>query len=217
MQQLSLPSRRDESGAETGFTLIELTVVVLIMGILLVAAGSALISLSTATNRDDGLVQEEQAATTAVTQLASDLRSAHTLSIPSGATAADEVLLAVNQSSGATTQVEWIYTPASGSTAGTLKRYAQNSSGSLVASSISVSNVANPSSKPFLTYYNDSGIANATTQNIANCSTSVAIDLVVAASKSAGSGVTTFETTRTVALTDQLAIITQPGSIQCPT
>ena len=203
------------SRGETGFTVLELTIVCFIMGIVLAIAGGALTSLSGATTRDDGLVAEEQAASQAVTQMVHDLRSAHSISIPSGATASNEVMIQDNQSSGGTTQVEWLYQPASGSTPGTLTRYATNSGGSLVASGSPVTGVANQSNQPLLSYFDDSDGSISNSANVGNCTTRVHIDLVLSAAKSAGAGVSNFEITQDVAITDQLAILTQPGSVQC--
>lgn len=199
---------------QQGYTLVELLIVLLIMGVVLLSAGTAMISLTRATNRDDGMVTQEQQASSAVSQMVADFRSAHSLSIPSGATASNEALLVENQSSGVTTQVEWIYTPASGTTKGTLIRYTKSSGGSFVTSGVRLVGVANPSTKPLLAYYSDSGVANSTTSSIANCTTRVSIDLVLAPPSSA-TGVSNFEVTQDVALTDQLAILTQPGSVQC--
>ena len=208
------PTARKDGEREAGYTLAELLIVLAIMSVVLLSAGTAMISLTKATNRDDGMVTQEQQASNAVLQMAADFRSAHSLSIPSGATASNEVLLVENQPSGSTTQVEWIYTPASGTTQGTLIRYTKSGSGSFVTSGVKLSGVANPSTTRLLTYYSDSGVSNSTTSSIANCTTRVSIDIVLAPPSSA-TGVSNFEVTQDVALTDQLAILTQPGSVQC--
>lgn len=201
--------------SDAGFTMLELSIVMVVMMIILGIASGALLSLSQATNRNEGLVSQEQAASQSVTQMVHDLRSAHSISIPNGASSSNEVLIQENQASGGTTQVEWMYQPASGSTLGTLTRYAQTSGGSLQPSGSLVSGIVNPSTKPLLSYYDDSGGVISNTANIGNCTTRVTIDLVVAPPKSAGPGGGNFEITQDVAITDQLAILTQPGSVQC--
>jgi prepilin-type N-terminal cleavage/methylation domain-containing protein len=206
---------RAKNPAENGFTILELMVVVAVMAIVLTIASGSLISLSQATTNDDGLVTEEQAASTAVTQIVHDLRSAHSISIPSGVSSSNGVLMQENQSSGSTTQVEWVYVPAAGSNPGTLTRYVQSSGGSLVVSGSAVSGVANGSTQPLFSYFDDNGGSIANTANIGNCTTRVNVDLVMSAPKSAGNGVSNFELSQEVAITDQLAILSQPGSVQC--
>ena len=200
--------RRDP---DSGFTLIELTFVLMIMALVLVSASTALISLSRATNRDTGLVDEEQTASSVITQMVHDLRSAHSISIPTGATYTNEVLITDNTASGSTTQVEWIYVPS----AGTVTRYVQGSGGTFLKSGPTATGVANSGSQPLLTYYDFNGGTVTNTDNIANCTTRVGIDLVVSPAKSAGTGVANQEFTQNVAITDQLAILSQPGSVQC--
>lgn len=195
--------------------MIELLIVTVVMAVVLVAASTALISLSQATNRDSGLVDEEQAASQAATQVVRDLRSAHSISIPTGATYTNEVLITENKPSGGTTQVEWIYQPPSGSTPGTITRYVTGTGGTLVQSGTPVSGVVNAAPNPFLTYYDFNGGSITNTDNIANCTTRVAVDIVISPAKSAGTGVANQEFTQDVALTDQLAILSQPGSVQC--
>lgn len=195
--------------------MIELLIVTVVMAIVLIAAGTALISLTQATNRDSGLVDEEQMASRAATQLVHDLRSAHAISIPTGATYTNEVLIKENQASGSTTQIEWIYQPASGSTPGTIQRYVLGSGGTFVQSGSPVSGVVNGASNPFLSYYDFNGGSITNTDNIANCTTRVTVDIVISAAKSAGTGVANQEFTQDAALTDQLAILSQPGSVQC--
>ena len=210
-----LDPRSDSSDREGGFTLIELMIVMVIMAVVLIGAGTAMISFTNATNRTDAAVTEEQQASTAVSQMVADIRSAHSLSIPSGATSSNEVLLVENQRSGSTTLIEWVYVPAAGSTPGVLTRYSQNSGGSLVQSGMRLSGVVNSSSQPLLSYYDESGGPNTESNTIANCTTRVTIDLVVSAAKSSGGSVSNYEVTQDVALTDQIGLLVQPGSVQC--
>src|SRR5690242_13197053 len=90
----SRPAR--PASAEEGFTLIELVIVLLIMTVVIVVATGALISLSQTTNRGSAMITDEQQASTTMTQLAKDIRSAHAISIPTGATAANQVILQDN-------------------------------------------------------------------------------------------------------------------------
>jgi len=210
-----LDPRCGPANREGGFTLIELLIVMVIMAVVLLGAGTAMISFTNATNRTDATVTEEQQASTAVSQMVADIRSAHSLSVPSGATASNEVLLVENQPSGSTTQIEWIYIPASGSTPGMLTRYTQNSGGTLVQSGTRLSGVVNSSSQPLLSYYDEGGGPNSESNTIANCTTRVTIDLVVSAAKSSGGSVSNYEVTQDAALTDQIGLLVQPGSVQC--
>ena len=205
------PDKNSRDGLDGGYTLVELVFVLMIMAVVLVAAGTALISLSSATNRDSGLVTEEQSASGAITQMVHDLRSAHSISIPTGATYTNQVLINDNTTSGTTTQVEWTYVPSTG----TLTRYVQGSGGTLVASGTAVTGVANSGAQPLLSYYDFNGGTITNTDNIANCTTRVGVDLVVSAPTSAGTGVANQEFTQNVAITDQLAILSQPGNVQC--
>jgi prepilin-type N-terminal cleavage/methylation domain-containing protein len=205
-------------GVEDGFTLLELMVVMLIMGVVLLVAGSALISLSTTTNRGSAMVTDEQVASGALAQMGKDIRSAHAITFPSGAVATDapnEVVLQENKPGGGTTPVEWIYSP----TAATLTREVLNSSGSVVSTGPVVAKVANASTTSLLSYYKDDGsqivpTSGSTTAlgKISSCTTRIQVHLFLAPGVS---GVANFEESEDVAITDQLAILSAPGNGQC--
>jgi prepilin-type N-terminal cleavage/methylation domain-containing protein len=188
-----------------GYTIVELTVVMLVMSVVLVIAGSVFISLSTTANRNDSMVADEQAASSAVTQMTRDIRSANSISFPAS-NPGNQIQLVDNQQSGGTQTVMWSYNPA----ARTLTRQV------LVGSSFSTSGpptsrVANPSTSPVFTYFDDSGsnISATTVANITKCATSIGVHLYIAPSIS---GVATFQESDQVALTNQLDTLSAPGS-----
>jgi prepilin-type N-terminal cleavage/methylation domain-containing protein len=196
-------------GSEAGFSLLEMMFTVLVMSIVLVVAGSALVSLSRTASRNEAMVETEQSASTVMAQLTRDIRSAGSLSVPSGATPADEVELAVVKQSGGTTTVLWTYNTA----AATLTREVEVGS-TFEPSGFTVSKVANPSSSAVFTYYDDTGsnISATSTSNIATCTTAIGVDLYVA---STTSGVANQQESNEVALTNQLNALDAPGSGQC--
>jgi type IV pilus assembly protein PilA len=197
-------ARREQD--DRGFTLIEILIVLLIMGVVLAIAGSVLFSMSQTANRNDSMVQIEQTASTTLGQAARDIRSAHTITIPTGATAANSVVLQVNQPSGSFANVKWVYDP----TKLTLTRYVQNTSGTYVATGPPASNVSNGSNGVF-TYYNYSGanITSTTTAIITSCATRINVQVDVS-SKIAN--VPAFQVSDDVALSDQLESIIQNGT-----
>ena len=206
---LMTPTRRQPPRPESGFTVFELMVVLLVLSIVLVIAGSSLISLDHASYRNDSLIQEEQAASSVMAELEGDLRAAATITIPSGASAADEVQVARLGSGGATSNVRWVYSPSTQ----TLTRQVQQQ-GVYQAAGYSIADVANGSGTPVFRYY-DSGnndISGTTGSNIALCSTAVDVDVHVA---SPTSGVGTFQETSEVALTNQTEALVPAGEGPC--
>lgn len=196
-------------GGEGGFSLLELMIVLLLGSIVLVIAGGALISLDNATNRNDSLVQEEQAASGVMAQMERDIRSASTVSIPAGASASDQLETAVLGSDGSTTEVLWAYDP----TARTLTRETQQN-GTFQPSGFSIERVANGAGTPVFRYF-DSGASDISARSaseIATCATAVEIDVQVS---SGTSGVGSFEESAEVALTNQVQALTTPGNGQC--
>jgi prepilin-type N-terminal cleavage/methylation domain-containing protein len=207
----SVPHRDDDS--EAGFTLLEIMIVALIMGIVLSIAGAALFSLGTTANRNESMVAQEQAASNALAQFARDVRSANSVAFPSGATTSDstnEVELVDNTTSGGATTVEWIYDH----TAATLTRNVLVN-GTFSASGPQVSRVANPAGSPMFTYYDGKSgtdISSTSVSNIATCSTAITIDVWVGPSTS---GVNSVEENEQVAMTNQVNDLTAPGNGQC--
>ncbi len=216
---------------EGGFTLIELTVVVAVMGVVLAIASGALISLSTAADRGHTVVRQEQLASTTLSALAHDIRSSHTLAsvpVPAGWPAAldpDHIELEVNDPSGTCTSsaanpdyppvqydlVGWVYQPS----ARTLTRENLDcTTGAVVSRGWTLSGVANGAT-PVFTYYNQYGddISTALTGAIAVCTTEAGVQLAV--SESTSSVVKPFVKQEDVALTDQVSILSQPGNGQC--
>jgi type II secretory pathway component PulJ len=215
MLRASLNERR--SAPEAGFTVLELAVVAAILSIILVVAGSALISLSTTTNRGSAMVTDEQEASTVMTQLAKDIRSAHRISYPTGTTLAQTsnmLVLQENQANGTTQNIEWLYqAPTAPAQTGTLIREVQVN-GTYSPSGPSVSRVVNPNG--LFTYYNENGGPSnqVDAATIGNCTTRVQVNLVIAPPK-AGAGISNFTETEDVTMTDQVAILSQPGNGQC--
>lgn len=212
------------AGRDDGFTLVELLIVVTVMAVVLVIAGTSLISLTTATNRGSSIVKEEQLASTTIAQLGHDIRSAHTLVVPSTATVGTQLELEVNTATGPCTSdanpsyppisyqpVEWIYS----SSTSTLKRETLDcSTGAVTGTSWTLTNVVNGASTPIFKYYNQYGSDISGTLNgaIANCTTRISVDLQVG---STTSGVKAVEEIQNIAMTDQVAILSQPGNGQC--
>jgi hypothetical protein len=188
---------------------LELSTAMLVGAIVVASAGEALISLSNATGRHDATVQEEQADSQVMAQIERDIRSAVTISIPSGAAASQQLELAVANSNGSSTNVLWIYNP----TARTFSRQVQVQ-GSFASSGYSIPNVSNGSGKPVFTYSNLSAadISSSSASNIAQCATAVSIDIHVS---SPTKGVGGFQESAEVALTDRLEILTAPGNGYC--
>lgn len=217
------PSKRQQT-SDAGFTMVELLIVMVVMAIVLAIAGTALISLTTSTNQGSSMVSEEQLASTAMAQIGHDIRSAHTLIMPSSATPGSQLELEVNTSSGPCVSdanpsyppvdyqlVEWVYS----STTSTLKRETLDcSTGAVTGTSWTLTNVVNGASTPVFKYYNQYGSDISSTLNgaIANCTTQVAVDLQVGSSTT---GVKSVEETQSIAMTDQIAILSQPGNGQC--
>ena len=201
---------RRASPGEAGFSLVELMVVMSIMAVVLVVASGALISLSQASTRGDAMVSEEQAVSTTLADLARDIRSAHTLAMPAGATPANQMELQVTNTDGTTTPIQWVYQPG----AGTLTREVLNSAGAVVSTGWSLSNVANSISAPLFNYYDDQGtdITNYQVSAISPCTTRIGVQLYVS---SQVTGVTPLHQSEDVALTDQLDLLSTPGNGQC--
>ena len=204
-----LRARRPEAGSDAGFTVVELAIVGLIASILLVMAGTSLISLDRTTSRTDSLVQQEQSASTVMARIERDLRSADAISIPSGTEPADELQLAILGVGGATTGVRWVYDP----TARTLTRETLVG-GSYQPTSTSISNLANSSSSPVFSYFDSShtAIPDTSPSDIATCATAVDVDIQLSSSTA---GVGNFDETTEVALTNQVQALTDPGNGQC--
>jgi type II secretory pathway component PulJ len=191
-------------------------VVLAITSIVLVIAGSALISLTTTTNRGTAMVTDEQEASTVMAQLAKDIRSAHRISYPTGTAQSQTpnlLVLQENQPNGTYQNIEWHYqAPTPPALTGSLVRELQVN-GNYAPNGPSVSRVVNPSG--LFTYYNkNGGSAGNDPATIGNCTTRVEINLVVAPSK-AGAGIPNFSETEDVTITDQVAVLSQPGNGQC--
>jgi len=214
------PTRTPEQ-SDAGFTMVELLVVMVIMTIVLVIAGSSLISFSNVTTRNSAMIDTEQAASTTLAQMARDIRSAHSITfVTSTSNAAISVVLNENQPSGTSTQpVEWLYTPPSGSAVvGTLSRVILNTNLTVKSNEILLTNLTNSSSNPVFTYYDLQGQPMSTTdagadQTLQNCTTAIGVNLVI--SPSPVPGVANYSESNAVALTDQQQILSAPGNGQC--
>ena len=201
-------SRSGDPDRDAGFTVLELSVALLLAAIVIASAGDSLISLSNADNRTNSTVQEEQAASQVLAQVERDIRSATTISFPSGSSPSQEVQLAVANADGTTTNVLWVYN----STAGTFSREVQ-AQGAFSPSGYSISNVSNGST-PVFTYsdFSATAIPTTSTSTIAECATAVSIQIDVS---SATHGVGGFQESGEVALTDRLEVLTAPGNGLC--
>jgi type II secretory pathway pseudopilin PulG len=226
MRRPALLKRRP---SEAGTTLIELTIVLLVMSIMMAVAGSVLFSLSKTASRDDATVNDEQDASTVLAQVSRDIRSAHQVTFAAFSSATlvpeDEIELQMNQPSN--TWVEWIYTPTATTVNGatqathTLARYVGSSStGTFKQSAPSVStpvNVANGTTTPLFRFFAGNGSEFTSTaddsiaSSIETCTTRITVTLDVATTKNL-QAVPTFQLTDDVAITDQEQ---QWGSLPC--
>ncbi len=220
---MKLRRRPAETHPDGGFTLLELMVTMAVMAIVLVIAGSGLISMQGAAVRNDAMITDEQAASTALALMARDIRSAHSIEFLTSTTDARlAVILNENQpNSTATTPVEWVYQPGSGSSGvGTLSRVTLTSSLTVAGTNVVLTDVSNPTATPVFSYFNLQGVSMDPTvsgadQTLQNCTTSIGVDLMI--SPSPVPGVTNFQETDTVAITDQEQILSAPGNGQCGT
>lgn len=204
------PARSRRSGPDdAGFTLIELAVVSLIASIVVIMAGNSLISLQNATAQNDSLIQEEQSASLVMAQMERDIRSASSISFPSGASTSQQLQMTVVNASGPQYPVLWVYDP----TAATLSRETQVN-GSFVPSSMSISHVTNGTNTPVFTYFNMAGynISGDRVSEIETCATGVGVKVRVASTMA---GVSAFEESAEVALTNNVDALTTPGNGQC--
>lgn len=151
MRPRTVGDRADSN--DGGFTLIELLVVMLVMAIVLSIAGSALYSLTMAGNRNTAMIGEEQSVSVALTQLTRDLRSASSITIPSGASPSDQLEVSdLNPQTNVTTSILWVHDP----TANTLTREEQSSGGAWTEAGFLLSRLTNTTQQPIFTYFDDS-------------------------------------------------------------
>lgn len=206
---------------DAGYTVAELLIVMAVMAIVLVIAGSALLSMQNTTARNTAMINVEQDASTTLALMARDIRSAHSIGFPTSTTnAANAVIFFENTPSGTTTPVEWVYTPPTGSApTGTLKRLTLNSALATTATQLLLSDLANSSSNPVFSYYGLQAGSPMTTigstadQTIQNCTTAIGVNLQI--SPSPVPGVATFTESDEVAITDQEQLLSAPGNGQC--
>ena len=221
MHRQELLTRRK---SDVGMTLIELSVVLFLMSIMLVIAGTALFSLQQTATRNDTTVTDEQQASTVLAQVSRDIRSAHQVTFVgySSPSPTQEIELQMNQPAG--TWVEWVYTPSAatvnGTTQGahTLTRYASSSaSGPFTVSNPTITtpvNVVNGSASPVFRYFQGNGSEITTIDSpssLQTCTTRVLVSLTVGTQRNI-SGVATFQIGNDVAITDQ---DNQWGSLPC--
>jgi prepilin-type N-terminal cleavage/methylation domain-containing protein len=211
----SRPKKRDDQG----FTLIELSVVMLIMTIVLTIATGALVSLQNATSRNSAMINDEQAASLTLALMSRDIRSAHSITFPTTTTNADTtIILNENQPSGGATQaIEWTYTPpVAPAVVGTLKRLILTSSMAVSSTAVMLTDLANTSTNPVFTYYDLQGTTEVTASNDAtlqDCTTGIGVNLTI--SPSPVPGVATYQENNEVAIYDQQQILSAPGNGQC--
>lgn len=197
-------SRSDEAG----FTLLEMAIVLLVATVVLVSAVSTLTSLANAASRNEAVNTQEQSVSTTMAQLERDIRSATSISFPSGASPQDELQLA-ETSGGTNSNLLWVYN----ASLGTLTREAQVN-GAFQAGGSAVDGVSSAAGTGVFKYYGtQAGDISATPpSNIAMCATAVGIDLQVTSTRV---GVGSFEETAEVALTQQADSLTTPGGDPC--
>lgn len=118
--------RPEHREADAGFTVVEVLIAALVMTIVFAIAGAMMVSLSNTASRNETMVANEQAANLILAQIARDIRSAATVSIPAGSNYTSGIQLTVITASGGSQQVEWVYNP----TTGTLIRNPYNTTAS---------------------------------------------------------------------------------------
>lgn len=216
-------TRRNTRGGrlrDDGFTLLEVTIATAILGIMLAIAAGALISLQNVTARNNAMITIEQNASTTLAQMARDIRSSHSITfLPSTTNAAYSVVLNVNQPSGGTIPVEWVYQPpAAPATVGTLSRVVLTQSLAVSATKVVLSDVAN-GANPLFSYFNLNGGSPMPTsgstalQTLQNCTTAIGVNLTI--SPNPVPGVNVFSESDQVAITDQQQLLSAPGDQQC--
>lgn len=214
-------SERDRGANDSGYTVAELLIVMALMAIVLVIAGSSLISMQNTTSRNTAMINVEQDASTTLALMARDIRSAHSIGFPSSTTnAAISVVLYENQpGSSTTTPVEWVYQPPSGSApTGVLSREVLDSALNPTSTQVLLTDLANTSTNPVLTYYDLQGQPMSTTDpyadaTLSNCTTAIGVNLTI--SPSPVPGVANFQESNVVAITDQEQLLSAPGNGQC--
>lgn len=214
-------SKQDQVDGEAGYTLAELLIVMAVMAIVLVIAGSSLISMQNTTSRNTAMINVEQDASTTLALMARDIRSAHSIGFPTMTTnAAVSVILYENQPGGSTTTpVEWVYQPPSGTgPTGVLSRKVLNSALSPTSTQVLLRDLANTSTNPVLTYYDLQGQSMSTSAasadaTLSNCTTAIGVNLTI--SPSPVPGVANFQESNVVAITDQEQLLSAPGNGQC--
>lgn len=205
-------------------TLIEVSVVLLVMSIVMAIAGSAYWSLAQSANRNDAMVKDEAAASTVLGQVSRDIRSAHEVTFAAFASAVptQEIELQMNQP--ASTWVEWVYTPTAttvngvNQAANTLTRYiATAASGPFSLSNPTVTTpvkVVNSGTAYLFRYFQGNGSEITTidsTSSLQTCTTRVAITMLVSTTDKVPA-VATFQVGNDVAITDQES---QWGTLPC--
>jgi type II secretory pathway pseudopilin PulG len=195
-----------------------------VMAIVLVIASSGLLSLSGTAARSDAMVNDEQQASTVLSQVSRDIRSAHQVSFAGFASPVptQEIELQMNQP--ANTWIEWVYTPLAASVNGisqpanSLARYvATAAAGPFKLSAPSVTtpvNVANGTGTPVFRYFQGNGseiTQIVSPSSLQTCTTRVSVEMVVSTQKRLPA-VSTFQITDDVAITDQEA---QWGTLPC--
>jgi prepilin-type N-terminal cleavage/methylation domain-containing protein len=193
-----------------GFSMIEVMITALVLSIVAAIAASALLSLTNEASRNVTVVRQEQTASTVMAQLASDIRSAVSLTFLANASPSTQIELGEPNS----TVVLWVY---SGTT---LTRCLPGSQQATVPppcpqgwtqAGFQATNVANASSQPVFTYYDATGtstpngvaapIPAGDQSTVEANATAISVNLYLSSTRS---GVPTYNSTEEVALTNLL-------------
>lgn len=200
--------------AEDGFTVLELVVTTLIMSVVVSVAATVLVSLTVAASRNGATVKNEQDASSILTEMARDIRSATAVSFPTSSPASEVQLSdeVVSGSSTTTSTVQW-------SVNGSILQRSVLINGAFVAGPYSVKLANNTATNPVFSYYTyktPNVALSYPTDSLTDfqlCTTTIGVDLVVA--RTVNSSQSTYEATQQVALTNELDVLTTPGNGYC--
>lgn len=175
----AIRARRAQEGGDAGFTVVELTVVVMIMMLVLTAFYGLLDTLTKHEHRTQALVGNEQAVRFFINELAREIRSSNpmqTQAVTDANAYTNSIELALGPSGGTQEYVRWTYNEA---TQIVLREILTGPSGTPTTQTAKLDRVRNvETGTPFLQYFNQHGqdlVALGIADDVANCAIRVKI------------------------------------------